>query len=81
MTEREAPKAPTLLEIENTLRECQHEIRDLRRSNEIKAAQLDIVETFRVALLGPRRSTGMSPDVVWAADRLLERMINLKLAE
>lgn len=68
--------AATLLEIESTVRELQSEVRALRRSNEIIGAQLDVVETFRAALIGPRRGQGMSEDVTFKADQLLRKLVN-----
>ena len=47
------------------LRQAVHELRDLRRRNEILAAQMFVVEAFHAALLGPPRSGGMSPDLAW----------------
>lgn len=47
------------------LLEAAMEIERLRRQNEIMGAQLEVVEIFRAALLGPRTPQGMAVDVAW----------------
>lgn len=41
-------------ETKTLLTQAVNEIRGLRRQNEIYGAQLEVVEVFRAALLGPR---------------------------
>lgn len=50
------------------------EIRELRRMNDLMAAQVSVVEVFRAALLGPPRSQGQSVDVAWVLERRAEAM-------
>ena len=52
--------------MKHLLLEAASEIEALRRANELLQAKVDVVEVFSVALLGPRRSMGMSVDVVWS---------------
>lgn len=56
----------------STLREAVHEIRALRRTNEILAAKVEVIDVFRAVLLGAPRTGGMAPDVAWALDRMAE---------
>ena len=53
------------------LRQAMHEIRELRRRNEILSAQVMVVEAFHAALLGPPRGMGASPDLCWEIERHL----------
>jgi hypothetical protein len=50
--------------IENTIANAIAEIHMLRRDNEILRAQVDVVNTFKAALLGPPPAQGMGIDVV-----------------
>lgn len=52
--------------MKHLLEEAASEIESLRRRNELLEAQMAVVEVFRVALMGPPRPMGASPDVVWA---------------
>jgi hypothetical protein len=58
-------------EIKFLLTRASGEIRSLRRQNEIMGAQLAVVEVFRAALLGPPGPQGMSEDICFAIDRLV----------
>ena len=61
-------------ELKNLLTNAAHEIRQLRRSNEIMAAQLEMVALFdRVLNSRPpeRHMIGTSEDVAWSIDRAL----------
>jgi hypothetical protein len=60
-------------DLEHMLRQAVHEIRNLRRANEVLSAQVAVVETFRAAILGAPRGGGMSPDIAWEMERYLER--------
>ena len=60
-------------DLEHMLRQAVHEIRNLRRANEVLSAQVAVVETFRAAILGAPRGGGMSPDIAWEIERYLER--------
>jgi hypothetical protein len=42
------------MEVKELLNQARHEIIRLRRNNEIMGAQLEVVEIFRAALMGPR---------------------------
>lgn len=50
------------------------EIRSLRRTIEMQAAQLEVVEVFRVALLGRREGQPCSPCVAWALEEAAKQM-------
>lgn len=52
--------------MKHLLENAAQEIESLRRRNELLEAQMGVVEVFRVALMGPPRPIGASPDVVWA---------------
>lgn len=54
------------------LQRAAHEIRDLRRRNEILSAQMLVVEAFHAALIDPPRNVSMTEDIAWAIDRHLE---------
>lgn len=56
----------------STLREAAHEIRALRRTNEILAAKVEVIDVFRAALLGAPQAGVVAPDVAWALDRMAE---------
>jgi hypothetical protein len=47
------------------------EIRGLRRSNEIMGAQLDVLETIRLLVAGPRPPQMMTQDVCHEIDKRL----------
>ena len=55
----------------NTIRSAIHEIRQLRRTNEILGAQVHVIEVFSAALLG-RPSQGAGLDIAWQLERELE---------
>lgn len=52
------------------LRDVRHE---LRQQNVILSAKAEVIEVFKAALLGPPRNVGMSPDILWALEREIER--------
>lgn len=60
--------------MKHLLNEAANEIESLRRRNELLEAQMDVVEIFRVALMGPRRAGGASPDVVWSLRRKIAEL-------
>lgn len=59
----------------STMREAQHEIQGLRRSNEVLSAKVEVFESMMCLLhtQPATRSMGASPDVVFALEkRILE---------
>jgi hypothetical protein len=62
-----------MADAEILLRQAANEIRNLRRANEVLAAQAAVVETFRAALLGRPSGGIMAPCISWEIDRYLER--------
>jgi hypothetical protein len=54
-----------------------HEIRDLRRRNEILAAKVEMIDLFACVLntQPARHSQGMAPDVAWALQKKMEELI------
>lgn len=58
-------------EVRSLLIRASGEIRSLRRQNEIMGAQLEVVEVFRAALLGPSPPQGMAEDICFRIDRLV----------
>jgi hypothetical protein len=65
--------------MKHLLLEAKHEIEALRRRNEILQAQVEVVEVFSVALLGPRPPQGMSIDVAWSLQKKINEL-DAKLA-
>lgn len=66
-------------EIIRMLNQLADEVRGLRRHNEVLSAQVDVVEVFRAALLGPPRNGGMAEDIAWRAGKMVEALDALDL--
>ncbi len=62
------------------LNSARNEILELRRQNEVLAAQMTIVEIFAAALGLKRNQCGMSPDVAWELQRKIEEIVNAEKA-
>lgn len=60
--------------LKELLTNAMHEIRNLRRANEILGAQMQVVEAFSLALGMPRSSNGMAPDIVWALEKKIKEL-------
>lgn len=60
-------------EAENLLREAVAEIRQVRRSNELMSARLQMFDAIQVMLYTEPKypSQGMSPDVAWQIEKYL----------
>lgn len=56
------------------LKDALHEIRSLRRSNEILEAQMGVVHVFAAALGLKRGEQGAAPDVAWALQRKIDEL-------
>lgn len=58
------------------LRQAAHEIRQLRRTNEVLQAKVDTMDTLAAFLFAtpPSRGVGMSEDIAWQLDRLVEKL-------
>lgn len=52
------------------LLDASHEIKQLRRANELLHAKVEVIDIFACAM-GMKRESGASPDVVWAIDKYL----------
>ena len=64
-------------EIKHLINDARHEIRVLRRSNEIMAAKLEMINLFeRVLYAEPpkQQSQGASPDIAWMLDRAYDEL-------
>jgi hypothetical protein len=55
----------------NTILNAIQEIEQLRRSNQLLAAQVRVLDILAAIVL-PQREQGMSPDIVWQLRRELE---------
>lgn len=62
--------------MKDVLNSAVHEIRDLRRRNEILSAQMGVVEVFAAALGLKHGEGGMVPDVAWQLEREIEKIVN-----
>ncbi len=63
------------IEIVRVLHELGYEVRNLRRSNEILAAQVGVIEVFRAALIGkPSGLLSSGEDIAWRGDRLADAL-------
>jgi hypothetical protein len=60
--------------VKQLLLQARNEILDLRRRNEILAAQMGVVEVFAAALGLKRNEVGMAPDVAWSLLKAAESM-------
>ena len=61
-----------MTELEELLRNAAHEIRDLRRRNEVLSAKVEMIDLFACVLhtqAALRRPQGMSPDIAWALEK------------
>ncbi len=60
------------------LTHAMHEIRDLRRRNEILSAKVEMIDLFACVLhtSAATRSQGAAPDVAWALERKIEELNN-----
>lgn len=61
-------------ELLHLLREAEHEIKSLRKRNEILSARVDTLDIFAAALGMRNQSQGMSVDVAWSLRRVIEEM-------
>ncbi len=50
------------------------EILELRRTNEVLAAQMAVVEIFAAALGLKRNRGGMSPDITWELQKKIDEL-------
>lgn len=60
-----------MTELEELLRNAAHEIRDLRRRNEVLSAKVEMIDLFACVLhtQAALRPQGMSPDIAWALEK------------
>jgi hypothetical protein len=58
------------------LNSARFEILELRRRNEVLAAQIAVVEIFAAALGLKRNEGGMAPDVAWELQRKIDELDN-----
>lgn len=61
-------------DLKRLLTDAMHEIKNLRRANEIMGAQMQVVEAFSLALGMPRTGNGMAPDIAWALQRKIDEL-------
>jgi hypothetical protein len=58
-------------EARQLLIEARIELTELRRQNQIMGAQVDVIEVFRAALIGPRQPTAMQVDLAYRINNFL----------
>lgn len=60
----------------NTIKESQHTIRDLRRTNEVLGAKVEVFESMMLLFTSQPnfRNQQLSPDVVYALDKHVEEL-------
>lgn len=58
----------------NLLTQAKNEIQSLRHTNKHMAAQLEMVEVFKAALLGPRPPRGQGLDIAWEIDKQIDML-------
>lgn len=63
-------------ELKNLMNSAAHEIRDLRRRNEVLTAKVEVMDLFACVLhtKAASRSEGMTEDVAWLLDRKVRAM-------
>jgi hypothetical protein len=59
------------------LKQAAGEINNLRRRNEILAAQVFVVEAFHAAMLGAPRGGSISQDIAWECLTLADEIMTL----
>ncbi len=63
------------IDAKDTLERAAMEIEQLRRSNEILGAKVEVMELFGMALRATdHRNSGMCEDIVWRMRRLIEEI-------
>lgn len=62
------------MQMKHLLQGVAEEIQSLRQRNTILQAKVDVLDVFAAALLGPRRETGMAPDVLWALRKEISKL-------
>jgi hypothetical protein len=62
--------------LKKLLTDAMHEIRDLRRRNEILSAKVEVMDLFACVLhtTAAIRSQGAAPDVAWALQKEIDEM-------
>ena len=58
-------------ETRQLLIEARNELDTLRRQNQIMGAQIDVIEVFRAALIGPRQPMAMQVDLAYRINTFL----------
>lgn len=61
-------------ELRDFMRRAAAEIRELRRANQILAAQVSVVRVFERALCGPSPAQGMSEDLAWRLEHEADQL-------
>lgn len=63
-------------EMISALTQAAHEIRSLRRTNEVLAAKVEVMDLFAAVLFAqaPRNSQGYGEDVAWKLEKLAEAL-------
>lgn len=67
--------------MKSLLNDALHEIRTLRRQNEILHAQMGVVEVFAAALGLKRNEGGMAPDVAFQLERKIAELATAAASE
>lgn len=69
-------QGPKTDELKELLTNAMHEIRDLRRHNEILGAKVEMIDLFACVLhtQAASRSQGASPDVAWALQKKINEL-------
>ncbi len=60
--------------MKHLLMNAREEIVQLRRTNEILRAKVEVVEVFAAALLGPPRFQGAAIDVAWELQKKIDEL-------
>ena len=60
--------------VKSVMKHAAHEIRDLRRRNEILAAKVDVIEIFAVAMHMRGGQGGVEADVAWMLDNAVNSL-------
>ena len=61
-------------QMKQLLNSARCEILELRRTNEVLAAQMAVVEIFAAALGLKRNQGGMSPDIAWELQKKIDEL-------